>query len=245
MQKFLAAMLSLITTALYFPQTRLHAAHATPLFHATREYRDATQYLSRVLTFHATLDPTQKLFLNRLIHSSHQLYAAALSCHHNSGGPYGAEFQQTWADIQILVQDLPWMIEFLPPEAKQRMAPHCRQFLATFQTLAVQIELSEPVCEPDPRGGSPALVPSNIPRQMLMLRAELTQFPQSLTREYDRAMGHQADQQGLRVIVLSRQPLSPSECQSQQAGSRRRSETPIGRENSKHGARLTRLVHPR
>ena len=245
MQKFLAAMLSLITTALCFPQTRLHAAHATPLFHATREYRDATQYLSQVLTYHASLDPTQKLFLNRLIHSSHQLYAAALACPLNAGGPLTPEFRQTWSDIQILIQDLPWMIEILPPEAKQHLAPHCRQFLATFQTLAVQIELNQPVCRPYGHRDSLALIPPNVTCRMLMLRAYPTQVPPPQTHEHDRAMGYQADRQRLGVIFLSRQTLSPSEWQSQQAGARARSEQPMRRENSKTGVRLTRLTHPR
>jgi hypothetical protein len=245
MQKFLATMLSLITTALCFTQTRLHAAHATPLFHATREYRDATQYLSRVLTYHATLDPTQKLFLNQLIHSSQQLYAAAVSCPLNAGGPLRTEFRQTWSAIQILVQDLPWMIETLPHEEKQRVTPHCRQFLATFQTLAVQIELCDPTCKHYPPGGNLALIPPNVASQLLMLRAELNPFPQPQIRKHDRAMRHQADRQRLRVLFLSHQTLSPSEWQSQQSGSRRRSETPIRGENLKTGARLTRLIHPR
>lgn len=243
MQKFLAAMLSLITTALYFPQTRLHAAHATPLFHATREYRDATQYLSRLLTYHAALDPTQRMFLNRLIHSSHQLYAEVQSSPFHAGGPLGPGFRETWSNIRVLMQDLPWILELLPPEAKQRLAPHYRQFLATFQTLAVQIELSHPICEPYPRGGSLAAVPVRVPRQMPMLRADLTPFPQA--SQHDQTRAYRADWERLRTIHLSRQTLSPSEWQSQRAGTRPRSETPIRREASMAGALLTRLVRTR
>ncbi len=240
MKKFLAAMLSLITTALCFPQTRLHAAHATPLFHATREFRDATQYLSRMVTYHASLAPAQKLFLNRLIHSSHQLYALALASPLHAVAPLETEFRQTWADIQSLVKDLPWMIETLPTEAKQTLAPHCRQFLATFQTLAVQIELSEPVCVPCPLGGNAALMRATAPSQMLMNNAELMQFPEP--RQYDRSIGRRAGQEISGVISLSRQTLSPSQWQSHHAGLRPRSEAPIRSENSKAGAQLTRLT---
>ena len=243
MQKFFAAMLSLITTALCFPQMRVQAAHTTPLFHATREYRDATQYLSRVLSNHANLAPPHQRFLNRLIHSSHQLYAAALAGPFNAAGTLSPEFRQTWSDIQALVKDLRWMIESLPPEAKQTLAPHCRRFISTFQTLAVQITLSKSVCAPYGRGGHAGLKRTKFPEQMVLPRATLTHSPQA--RPNHRSSERRAGREMLGVSLLSRQTLSPSEWQLHRAGIRIRTETPTQNENANTGARLTRLSRTR
>ena len=242
MQKFLAALLSLITTALCFPRMQLQAAHTTPLFHAAREYRDATQYLSRVLTYHTSLAPPHQQFLTQLIHSGHQLYAATLASPPNAAGRLGTEFRQTWSKIQTLVENLPWMIDTLPPEAKQTVAPNYRQFIATFQTLAVQIALSEPVDAPV-RRGSPQLKREKARRHMLISGSQLTTFPRS--RSHDRSRASHSGREILEVIFLSRQTLSPSEWQSHLAGIRARSERPTQREHAKTGAQLTRLTQPR
>ena len=248
MQKFLAAMLSLLTTAICFPQPRLNAAHATPLFHATREYRDATQYLSRALCYQATLDPTQKMFLKRLVHSSHQLYAATLSCPLNATGTLGTAFRLTWAPIQTMVEDLPWMLEALPPEVKQRVTPLCRQFLLTYQTLAFQIALRDPVCA-TPRGGRPASIPVDNTRQLMIYPTELAPFPHSQsdfqTRNYYWPGVTQTDHTIIASIFRSRQILSPSEWQLQQAETQDRSKTPIRSGNSQTSAKLTRARHRR
>ena len=242
MQKFLAALLSLITTALCFPLTQLQAAHTTPLFHAAREYRDATQHLSRVLTYHTSLAPPHRQFLKQLIHSGHQLYAATLASPLNAAGHLGTEVQQTWSKIQTLVENLPWMIDTLPPESRQTIAPHYRQFLATFQTLAVQIVLSEPVDAPV-RRGTPQLKPEKARGHLLISGSHLTTFPRS--RPHDRSRESHAEREMLEVIFLSHHTLSPSEWQSHLAGIRARSERPTQREHAKTGAQLTRLTQPR
>ncbi|MDB4749455.1 hypothetical protein OAF83_00985 [Rubripirellula sp.] len=248
MQKFLTAVLSIVTTVLCFPQTRVHAAHSTPLFHASREYRDATHYLANMLTYHAVLDPTQKRFVKRLISSSHQLYSAAL------GSTADLQFQRTWVDIQKLMHDLPWVLESLPCDVKQKMAPTCRQFLNAFQTLAIQIELCERPSRNSELGNrqfdnSSSPVPET-PRRVIMLR--VTPSPHShlppgspycpcvRCHVMTRPIAHDA----IHVVASPPSALSPSEWQLRQSEPQCRSEMPIRRKNGKRGARLSRLVQP-
>jgi hypothetical protein len=248
MQKFLTAVLSIVTTVLCFPQTRVHAAHSTPLFHASREYRDAAHYLANMLTYHAVLDPTQKHFVKRLISSSHQFYSAAL------GSTADLQFQRTWVDIQKLMHDLPWVLESLPCDVKQRMAPTCRQFLNAFQTLAIQIELCERPSWNSELGNrqfeTSRFSAPETPRRVIMLRAT----PSPHNRTYPgiprcpcvrcHAITWPTAHDAIHVVASPPSTLSPSEWQLRQSEPQCRSESPIRRENGKLGARLTRLVQP-
>ena len=248
MQKFLTAVLSIVTTVLCFPHTRVHAAHSTPLFHASREYRDAAHYLANMLTYHAVLDPTQKHFVKRLISSSHQFYSAAL------GSTADLQFQRTWVDIQKLMHDLPWVLESLPCDVKQRMAPTCRQFLNAFQTLAIQIELCERPSWNSELGNrqfeTSRFSAPETPRRVIMLRAT----PSPHNRTYPgiprcpcvrcHAITWPTAHDAIHVVASPPSTLSPSEWQLRQSEPQCRSESPIRRENGKLGARLTRLVQP-
>ncbi|MCH1440363.1 MAG: hypothetical protein L7W43_11945 [Rubripirellula sp.] len=244
MHKFLAAMLSLITTALCFSQTRSHAAHATPLFHATREYRDAAEFLARLLSYHGTLDQAQTMFLKRLVHSSRQLYAATLSCHLKTGVPLGSTFRQTWAPIPNMVQDLPWMLETLPPDVQQRVTDHCREFFATYQTLAIQIELRESAATTQWTANS-AIVSIDIAKQVLTYRTNLAALPPPHSHSHPRKqawpLGTRSECYDMAATFRSRRTLSPSEWQLQKVKTPRRSETPTRSKTSHTGVRLTRL----
>lgn len=234
MQRLVAAMLSLITTLLWFPQPRLHAAHATPLFHATREYRDATQFLAQVLTCRTHLNPAQSFFLDRLLHSSNHLYVAAQAFRGNVADPLGVEFRQTWADIQVLLRDLPWLLESFPCDVKQSVTAQCNRFLATFQTLAVQIELSNPHQERRHHATG-----------ALKRKTELPPICQRHPNTHSDAIGRPGRLEQMEVIFISHRPLSPSQWQLQHAEPGQRTRVPIRCENSNIGAKLTRLVHVR
>lgn len=237
MQRLLAAMLSLITTLLWLPQPRLHAAHATPLFHATREYRDATQFLAQVLTCRTHLNPAQSFFLDRLLHSSNHLYVAALAFPRNVANPLGVEFRQTWEDIRVLLRDLPWLLESLPCEVKQSVTAQCNRFLATFQTLAVQIELSNP--HQERRHHSTDLT------GVLKPKAELAPICQRYPNTHSDAIARPRHLEQMKVIFISHRTLSPSQWQLEHAEPGQRTLLPIRSENSNIGAKLTRLVHVR
>jgi hypothetical protein len=226
-----SVLISLVTTVLCLSQTRVHAAHATPLFHATREYRDATHYLASMLMYHAALDPTQKMFMERLVKSSHQLYAAALN------SPTDNAFRQTWAEVRKLVQDFPWMLDTLPPNVNQRLLPQARQFLLAFQTLAEQVALCEHFSWHNQH------ITSNIshaspPRQIVVFRREFS--PNNPCR----TLSWPPTRQPAGRMPFYRPTLSPSQWQLDQTEKRTRSSTAIRREKGTLGAHLSRLVHP-
>jgi hypothetical protein len=246
-------MLSIFTTALCLPPTRGHAAHATPLFHASREYRDSTHYLASMLTYHAVLVPPQKRFLERLLRSSHQLYAAAL------GSPANAAFRSAWIESRSLVQDLPWVLEMVPPNVQQRLLPQSQKFLQSFQTLAVQIELREQIS----RGyehtghalplGHAALPLAHARGGVPMFRSEpcpLQRYPYPQPCPCHRCQTMIWSHDDSRPPIGHRlQPmLSPSEWQLCQSEPQHRSKTPIRRETGRTqetgrvGARLSRIA---
>ena len=240
-------MLSIFTTALCLPPTRGHAAHATPLFHASREYRDATHYLASMLTYHAILDPPQKLFLERLLRSSHQLYAAAL------GSPANAAFRSAWIESRSLVQDLPWVLEMVPPNVQQRLLPESQKFLQSFQTLAVQIELREQIsCGGNEYTGH-ALPRGHASGGVTMLRSEPCPlqrypYPQPCPCHRCQTMIWSHDDSRPPMVHRLQPMLSPSEWQLRQSEPQHRSKTPIRRETvrtqetGKVGARLSRIA---
>ncbi len=248
MKKFLAALLSIVTTALCLPPTRGHAAHATPLFHATREYRDATDYLVSMLTYHAALDPPQRMFLERLRRTSHQLYAAAL------GSTANPAFRNSWAEVRRLVQDLPWMLEMLPPNAQQHLLLQSRTFFQSFQTLAVQIELREQIsCRGE--SSSQTLPLGHAGYGVMMFRPERFPLqPNLFTQPYPhhqcQTMIWSHDAIRTPLVHRHRPMLSPSEWQLRQSEPPHRSKTPIrqemgGREIGKLGAQLSRISDTR
>ncbi len=226
-----SVLISLVTTALCLSQTRVHAAHATPLFHATREYRDATHYLASMLMYHVALDPTQKMFMERLVKSSRQLYAAALN------SPTDSAFRQTWAEVGKLVQDFPWMLDTLPPHVKQRLLPQTRQFLLAFQTLAEQVALCEHFSWYDQHiTGNISHAPA--PRQIVVFRTEFSPNNPCQTLSWP------PTRQLADRIPFYRPTLSPSQWQLEQTEKRTQSSTAIRRKNGTLGAHLSRFVYP-
>lgn len=252
MHKIIATMLSLITAAFCIPQPLLHADHASPLFHATREYRDATQRLSRILTYHATLEPTQQRFLSQLIHSSQQLYAAALFTSRSATIPSANEYQRLWGHIESLIRDLPWMLETLPPHVTQSIRPHYRQFLATFHTLAAQVELRNPAGAV--WSGGNGRLPIKYPTQLWMSRTHSVPSHHDYPSENDYPSKNSCPRE---QNVLDKEPtrgrqakqlvalpcrLSPSEWQLKTTEPHHRSKNPVRGKEAELGAKLTRLT---
>lgn len=251
MQKFLAVMLSIVTTAICLAQTRAHATHATPLFHATREYRDATHYLVSMLTYHAILDPPQRMFLKRLRQSSEQLYAAAC------GSLTNAAFTSTWTEVRSLAQELPWMLERLPPHVQRSLLAKSREFLQSFQTLAFQIELREQMsCRSNYRGPSLPLGQAPLPLGQAGGNAMGFHPQGSPIQGYSfspfcpcqrcQSLVWSNDDSRAPLVNRHHPTLSPSEWQLRQSEPQHRGEAPVSRKNVggkaiSVGARLSRI----
>ena len=141
MKELITILLSLLTVALCLIPRRVQAAHTTPLFHAVREYRDATRYLAVVLPHHLALTGAQKQFVEHLVLAAENLCITASSPVDDAG------FVHAWKVVRSRVLALPRVI----PELRLLNHGHANsdwhdlvqrqeQFLLAFETLAIQIE---------------------------------------------------------------------------------------------------------
>ena len=141
MKELITILLSLLTFALCLTPRRVQAAHTTPLFHAVREYRDATRYLAVVLPHHLALTAAQKQFVEHLVLAAEHLCITASSPVDEAG------FVHAWKVVRSRILALPRVI----PELRLLNHGHAKsdwhdlvqrqeQFLLAFETLAIQIE---------------------------------------------------------------------------------------------------------